>query len=52
MWSMTCPICLTTLYKEEPVQPWICPQCGWRSDEQNGHLKARLLHLTDSFPLG
>lgn len=52
MWEMTCPICLTTLYKDAPEQPWVCHNCGWRSDEA-GRLRqeSRPLQLTDCFPL-
>ena len=52
MWSFTCPICLTTLYKDDPMKPWVCIHCGWRSDEGNApEPPARLTHLTDSYQI-
>lgn len=43
-------MCLTTLYKDDPLKPFICPHCGWRSDRPDAS-HARLTHLTDSYSL-
>lgn len=33
--TRTCPTkdCREMLRKDDPLMPWTCPRCGWRSDE-------------------
>ena len=44
-WTMSCPHCKQTLYKDRPQDRFECQECGWKSDRD-----AHLVQLADLYP--
>lgn len=52
MFTMPCPICHLTIYKDRWEDPWVCNYCGFRSDDRDEPVpSAHLTHLTDSYSI-